>query len=149
MPYKNDPRKTVTLNFHAEEYAALTADARDAGYATPGTYALALVRARGDVTEPINDERTEDRINFLEGKNEWLLHQFEALQAKLQEAGVPYKVPPGPNGEPLPRSWTAQERAVDEAVEQALEHERARVARRAAKAAASAEHPPVPRPSKR
>ncbi len=43
MPYKNDPRKTVTLNFHSDEFAALVEDAREAGYASPGTYALALV----------------------------------------------------------------------------------------------------------
>ena len=54
-------------------------DALDAGYATPGTYALALVRARGDAPDPIVDQRTADRISRLEGKNEWLLHQFEAL----------------------------------------------------------------------
>lgn len=149
MPYKNDPRKTVTLNFHSEEHAALVDDAREAGYASPGTFALALVRERGEAPEPIHDERTEDRINRLEGKNEWLQHQFEALLAKLEAAGVPYKLPPGPNGEPRPRSWAAQERAVEEAVELALQQERARVARQAAKAAASLEKPPVQRSAPR
>ena len=146
MPYKNDPRRTVTLNFHSDEYAALAVDALDAGYETPGTYAKALVYARGDAPEPIQDERTEERIHRLEGKNEWLLHQFEALQEKLRAAGVPFKLAPGPNGEPRPRSWTAQERAIEQAVAEALEQERARVARRAAKAAASAEKPPTRRP---
>jgi hypothetical protein len=144
MPYKNDPRKTVTLNFHADEYAALAADALQAGYATPGTYALALVRARGDAPEPIHDERAEERLQRLEGKNEWLLQQYEALQEKLRAAGIVFKLASGPNGEPRPRSWTAQEREVEQAVTQAIERERARVAQRAAKAAA-AKKPSNPR----
>ena len=76
MPYVHDTRRTVTLNLPAAEYAALAQDALDAGYATPGTYALALMRARGDAPDPIVDRRTEERIGRLEGKNEWLLHQF-------------------------------------------------------------------------
>jgi hypothetical protein len=70
MPYTHDPRKTVMLNFHVDEHAALAADALDAGYASPGTYALALVRARGDASEPILDQRTEERWLRLAGQNE-------------------------------------------------------------------------------
>lgn len=137
MPYKNDPRRTVTLNFHPDEYAALAADALEAGYQTPGTYAKALVYARGDAPEPIQDERTEERLQRLTGTNEWLLHQFEALQAQLRAAGVPFKLPPGPHGAPRPRSWAAQERAVDAAVAEALEQDAARRKRQAAKRAAA------------
>ena len=144
MPYKKDPRRTVTLNFHADEYAALAADALDAGYATPGTYALALVRARGDAPETIRDERTEERLQRLAGTNEWLLHQFEALQEKLRAAGVPFQLGPGPHGEPRPRSWAAQERAVDEAVAVALEQDHARRKRQAAKRAAARATTPGP-----
>ena len=137
MPYTNDPRRTVTLNLHADEYAALADDALEAGYKTPGTYALALVRARGDAPAPILDERTDERMMRLEGKNEWLLHQFEALQAKLQAAGIPFKLVSGPNGQPRPRSWAAQDRAVDTAVDRALEQDKTRRARQAAKRAAA------------
>lgn len=144
MPYTNDPRRTVTLNLHADEYAALAEDAFGAGYKTPGTYALALVRARGDAPEPILDERTEDRLMRLAGQNEWLLHQFEALQAKLQAAGVPFRLASGPNGDPRPRSWAAQERAVDAAVELALEQDKARRKRQAARRAAARAATPSP-----
>ena len=137
MPYKNDPRRTVTLNFHPDEYAALAADALEAGYQTPGTYAKALVYARGDAPEPIQDERTAERIHRLEGKNEWLLHQFEALQENLRAAGIAFKLAPGPNDEPRPRSWAAQERAVDAAVADALARDAARRKRQAAKRAAA------------
>lgn len=146
MPYKNDPRRTVTLNFHADEYAALAEDALDAGYATPGTYVLALVRARGDAPEPILDERTADRIGRLEGANAWLQHQFEALQAKLRAADIPFQLAPGPNQGPRPRSWAAQERAVDEAVALALEQDHARRKRQAAKRAAARAATPGPTP---
>ena len=137
MPYAHDTRRTVTLNLPADEYAALAQDALDAGYATPGTYALALVRARGDAPGPIVDRRTEERINRLEGKNEWLLHQFEALQAKLSAAGVPFALAAGPGGGPRPRSWAAQERAVAAAVAEALARDQARRKRQAAKRAAA------------
>ena len=137
MPYAHDTRRTVTLNLPADEYAALVQDALDAGYTTPGTYALAVVRARGDVPEPIVDQRSEDRISRLEGKNEWLLHQFEALQAKLAATGVPFTLAPGPGGEPRPRSWAAQERAVDAAVAEALARDAARRKRQAVKRAAA------------
>lgn len=141
MPYAHDTRRTVTLNLPADEYAALAQDALDAGYPTPGTYALALVRARGDAPGPIVDRRTGERIGRLEGKNEWLLHQFEALQAKLAAAGVPFALAPGPGGAPRPRSWAAQERAVDaavaEAVAEALAHDAARRKRQVAKRTAA------------
>ena len=136
MPYTNDPRKTVTLNLHADEYAALAEDALEAGYATPGTYALALVRTRGAAPEPIPDRRSADRLMRLEGANEWLQHQFEALQTTLKAAGVPFKLAPGPGGGPRPRSWAAQERAIEEAVAVALARDAARRKRRAAQRAA-------------
>jgi hypothetical protein len=62
MPYLNDPRRTVTINLHPNEYAALAEDALTAGYQTPGTYAKALVRARGDAPEPILDRRSAERV---------------------------------------------------------------------------------------
>ena len=131
MPYKDDPRRTVTINLPPDEYAALAEDALTAGYATPGTYAKALVRARGDAPEPIPDQRSEERLAKLQGANEWLHQQFDYAQAALQRAGVPFRLARGPGGDPAPRSWAAQERAVD-AVALAVEQERARVARRRA-----------------
>ena len=104
MPYKNAPRRTVTLNIHADEYAALAEDALAAGYQPPGTYALGLVRARGDAPAPIQDERTEERIQRLAETNEWLLQQFEAAKALLREARIPCKLAAGPGGNPRPRS---------------------------------------------
>ena len=130
MPYKDDPRRTVTINLPPDEYAALTEDALTAGYETPGTYAKALVRARGDAPAPILDRRGEERLGKLQGANEWLHQQFDHAQAALQQAGVPFRLARGPGGDPAPRSWAAQERAVDAAVALALEQERARVARR-------------------
>lgn len=137
MPYKNDPRRTITLNFHPDEYAALAEDALDAGYATPGTYALALVRARGDAPAPIPDQRSADRLARLEGANEWLQQQFEALQVTLKAAGVPFQLAKGPGGGPRPRSWAAQQREVEQAVAEALARDRARRKRQAAQRAAS------------
>lgn len=43
MPYKNDPRRTLTLNLLPDEYDAVAAQAAAAGYATPGPYAKAQV----------------------------------------------------------------------------------------------------------
>ena len=129
-PYKDDPRRTVTLNLHPDEYAALAEDALQAGYQTPGTYAKALVRARGDAPDPIRDQRSEERLAKLQGANEWLHQQFDKAQAALRNAGVPFQLARGLGGGPAPRSWAAQERAVDAAVALALEQERARVARR-------------------
>ena len=86
MPYKNDLRKTVTLNLPADEHAALSAEARAAGYASAGTYALALVRARGKVLVP----RVAARAPLLSrpGPAEW-----PSRPAKRQARGGP--VPPG------------------------------------------------------
>lgn len=149
MPYRNDPRRTVTLNFHPGEHRALAEDAFEAGYATPGTYALALVRARGDAPAPTPDPHAAERIGRLEGAKEWLLLQFEAHGAQLAAAGLPTKLAPSPPGGELPRSRAAQERAVDAAVEAAvartLRQERARVARQAAQDAA----PPAAGPPRR
>ena len=151
MPYTHDPRRTVTLNLHADEYAALAEDALHAGYATPGTYALALVRARGEAPDPVVDARTAERIGRLEGAKAWLLHQFEAMEAQLRAAGLPVRLAPEPPpGQPRPRSWAAQERAVDEAVAEALAYDAARRKRQAAKrAAARAADTPGPTPPPR
>lgn len=130
MPFLNDPRRTVTLNLYPDEYESLEEDALTAGYPTPGTYAKALVLARGDAPEPILDQRSEERVHKLQGANEWLLEQFEHAQAVLRKAGVPFSLAPGPSGGPAPRSWAAQQRAVEQAVAEALEQERAQVARR-------------------
>lgn len=43
MPYLNDPRRTITLNFQPAEYAAVAEQAAAAGYPTPGAYAKAVV----------------------------------------------------------------------------------------------------------
>ncbi|MFC6225889.1 hypothetical protein ACFP2F_21770 [Hymenobacter artigasi] len=43
MPYLNDTRRTITLNFQPAEYAAVAEQALAAGYPTPGAYAKALV----------------------------------------------------------------------------------------------------------
>ncbi|MGY3091288.1 hypothetical protein ACVWYF_004354 [Hymenobacter sp. UYAg731] len=43
MPYKNDPRRTLTLNLLPDGYDAVAAEATAAGYATPGPYAKARV----------------------------------------------------------------------------------------------------------
>ena len=130
MPYKDDPRRTVTINLPPDEYAALAEDALTAGYETPGTYAKALVRARSDAPDPIPDARSEERLAKLQGANEWLHQQFDHAQAALQRAGVPFRLARGPGGDPVPRSRAAQQRAVDAAVALAVEQERARVARR-------------------
>ena len=84
MPYKEDPRRTVTVNLLPDEYDALAADAYKAGYATPGTYAKALVRARGKAPAPIRDERMQERVAKWRGKNEELAHQLHRSQAREQ-----------------------------------------------------------------
>ena len=81
----------------------------EAGYDTPGTYAKALVLARGDAPASLQDERTEDRFERLRGQLEWALHQLEAAQARLQLAGLPVKLAAGPDGGPPPNSWAAQD----------------------------------------
>ena len=149
MPYTNDPRRTVTLNFHPDEYEALAEDALEAGYATPGTYALAVVRERGDAPDPIRDERTEERVRRLEAKHAWLLQQFETAQKQLRSAGRPFQFTDLPEGEYRPRSRAAQERAVERAREEAVAQERARVAKRRAShkaAQEAAQSAPVPPP---
>ena len=130
MPFLNDPRRTVTLNLYPEEYASLAEDTLMAGYPTPGTYAKALLLARGEAPDPILDQRSAERVGKLQGANEWLLEQFEHAQAVLRKAGVTFQLAPGPGGGPAPRSWAAQQRAVEQTVAEALEQERAQVARR-------------------
>jgi hypothetical protein len=134
MPYLNDPRRTVTLNLHPAEYEALADDAFEAGYATPGTYAKALVEARGEPPAPRLDEHSAERVLRLEAKNAWLLHQFEAALDALQAAGLRFTWGDLPPGEQRPRSRAAQQRAVARAVTEALQQEQAaRRARLAAK----------------
>ena len=132
MPFLNDPRRTVTLNLYPDEYESLAEDALTAGYQTPGTYAKALVLARGEAPEPILDQRSAERVGKLQGANAWLLEQFEHAQAVLRKAGVSFQLARGPGGGPAPRSWAAQQRAVEQAVAEALAQERAQVARRLA-----------------
>jgi hypothetical protein len=112
MPYKHDPRRTVTLNLPPAEYAALAEDALHAGYASPGTYALALVRARGEAPAPVQDERAADRQLRMEAKLAWLQAQFEALGRQLRRAGLQPEWAEPPLNEPRPRSWSAQQRAI-------------------------------------
>lgn len=155
MPYLLDPRRTVTLNLPPEEYAALAEDALQAGYATPGTYAKALVENRGDAPDPIQDQRSQERFDILEAGHVWLKHQFTTALRQLDEAGLPFAYPDVPPGEERPRSRAAQERAlkravkeaVAQAVAEALQQERAaRRARVAARKAALVAAPPPPLP---
>ena len=126
--------RTVTINLYPDEYESLADDALTAGYQTPGTYAKALVLARGEAPEPILDQRSAERVGKLQGANEWLLEQFEHAQAVLRKAGITFQLARGPGGGPAPRIWAAQQRAVERAVEQAvaeaLAQERAQGARR-------------------
>lgn len=135
MPYKNDPRRTVTLNLSAAEYAALSEDALQAGYASAGTYALALVRARGEAPAPILDQRGEERLVKAQGAQRWLQAQFEALRKQVVVAGLPFSFVELDLTEPAPRSWSAQERAVRQAVKKALAQERAQAASSTTRAA--------------
>ena len=134
MPYKHDTRRTVTLNLPAKEYATLAEEALEAGYATPGTYALALVRARGEAPPPIYDQQTRVRIHRLEGAQVLLLHQVEAWQAQLRQAGLTPTLVSIDTKWAVPRTPAAQQRAVEQAVREALQQERQRVARQAATA---------------
>lgn len=163
MPYLQDPRRTVTINLHPNEYAALAEDALDAGYATPGTYAKALVEHRGDAPVPIQDQRSEERFARQQAGNAYLLQQFETAQRLLKQAGLSFSLSDLPAGEYRPRSRAAQDRAIQRAVKEALQQERAtRRARVAARKAAvvaaappasalpappSAPLPPSPRPA--
>ena len=126
MPFKNDLRRRVTLNLYPEEYTALQADARDAGYASPGTYALALVVERGEAPAPITDRRSAERLAQAQGAQQWLQAQFDALAAQLREAGLVPRLARLPLDEPLPHSWNAQQRAIKAAVAEAIQAERAR-----------------------
>ena len=67
-----------------DEYDALAADAYKAGYATPGTYAKALVRARGNAPAPVRDERMQERVAQWRGKNHELAAQLHRSQAREQ-----------------------------------------------------------------
>ncbi len=57
MPYKNDPRRTLTLNLLPDEYDAVAAQAAAAGYATPGPYAKA--RVLGTAAAPVAADPAE------------------------------------------------------------------------------------------
>lgn len=82
MPYLNDPRQRVTLNLQPDAYAALATDALRAGYATPGTYAMALVLARGAAPKPIPDERSRERLERAAGKTQQLREELARQQAQ-------------------------------------------------------------------
>ena len=62
MPYTIDPRRRITLNFHADEHAALAADAARAGHASAYAYTMALVRARGAALRPVVDAHGAQRV---------------------------------------------------------------------------------------
>ncbi|MBF9239782.1 hypothetical protein I2I05_20480 [Hymenobacter sp. BT683] len=57
MPYKNDPRRTLTLNLLPDAYDAVAAQAAAAGYATPGPYAKA--RVLGTAAAPVAADPAE------------------------------------------------------------------------------------------
>lgn len=82
MPYLKDPRGRVTLNFPAAEYEALVADANRAAHVSPGTYALALVRARGAALRPVLDENGRLRVARLQGKIATLTEVLAAAEAR-------------------------------------------------------------------
>ncbi len=82
MPYLKDPRGRATLNFPAAEYEALVADAKRAAHASPGTYALALVRARGAALRPVMDENGRQRVARLQGKLATLTEALAAAEAR-------------------------------------------------------------------
>ena len=84
MPSKVDLRRTVTINLPPDEYQALANDALRAGHATPGTYAKALVRARGQAPAPIRDQRMLDREARWKGRNAELAHQLQQALAREQ-----------------------------------------------------------------
>lgn len=91
MPYKKDPRRKVTLNFQPPEYAQLAAEALAAGYATPGAFAQALVRARGTAPPPVLDPRSARRVQQalaeLEEEQDLrqdALEQLQTLEAQVQ-----------------------------------------------------------------
>lgn len=86
MPYLNDPRGRVTLNLPAAEFAVLTADAARAGYGSPGTYALALVRARGAALRPVVDERGAQRVAQMQGKFAVLREAHTQAEARAAAA---------------------------------------------------------------
>ena len=68
MPYVNDPRRRITLTFHPDDYAALTADATRAGFASAYAYVMALVQARGAALRPVVDEHGAQRMARMQGK---------------------------------------------------------------------------------
>ena len=88
MPYKKDPRGRVTLNLQAPEFEALAADAARAGHASPGTYALALVRARGAAPRPVLDENGQLRVARLQGKLTTLRETLAAAEVRAAALAV-------------------------------------------------------------
>jgi hypothetical protein len=68
MPYRNDPRRRITLNFHPADYDALAADAARAGHASAYAYVMALVQARGAALRPVVDEHGAQRVARLKTK---------------------------------------------------------------------------------
>ena len=123
MPYLVDPRRTVTVNLDPAQYADLAEDALQAGYASAGTYAKALVLHRGEAPPPIPDRRRDERYARLEGKAEWLLLQYEALQEQVRALGHAPVLAPFPADGEMPRSRPAQDRAVAAAVATAVAQE--------------------------
>lgn len=91
MPYKKDPRRKITLNFQPPEYAQLAAEAHAAGYATPGAFAQALVRARGAAPAPVLDPRSARRVQQAlaelaeeQDLRQDALEQLQTLEAQTQ-----------------------------------------------------------------
>ncbi|WP_210521692.1 hypothetical protein [Hymenobacter terricola] len=82
MPYLKDPRSRITLNFHAADYDALTADATRAGHASASKYAMALVQARGAAVRPILDENGRQRVSRLQGKMDTARAALTAAEAR-------------------------------------------------------------------
>ena len=88
MPYLDDPRGRVTLNLQAPEFEALAVDATRAGYASPGKYAMALVRARGAAPRPVLDENGRQRVARLRGKLAVVRAALAATEARADALAV-------------------------------------------------------------
>lgn len=88
MPYIKDPRGRVTLNLQAPEFEALAVDAARAGHASPGTYAMALVRARGAAPRPVLDENGQLRVARMQGKLTTLREALAAAEVRATALAV-------------------------------------------------------------
>ena len=83
VPYTIDPRRRITLNFHADEHAALAADAARAGHASSYAYVMALVRARGAALRPVVDAHGAQRVARLKTKLAGVQQEVDEAQQEV------------------------------------------------------------------